>query len=133
MMSGMDLAEFLLARIAEDELTRDEIHRTAPFECDVVFNARVDPTFGWTCTCGVPARVLAECEAKRRIVEHCRPTYAVLYRESERLLAHAFDQDQMQTVASSDLMWPHDGAEPTLRTLATVYADHPDYREEWRP
>lgn len=22
---------------------------------------------------------------------------------------------------------------PTLRHLATVYADHPDYREEWRP
>ncbi len=24
-------------------------------------------------------------------------------------------------------------AESTLRYLATVYADHPDYREEWRP
>lgn len=36
--------------------------------------------------------------------------------------------------------WPdYDGAPkvpwpcPTLRSLAAIYADHPDYRKEWRP
>ena len=80
-----------------------------------------------------PARVLAECEAKRQLVEQCRPSYVILYRESERLLALALSQDQVKTVASSGPHWPHEGAEPVLRSLAAVYADHPDYREEWRP
>ena len=25
------------------------------------------------------------------------------------------------------------GVERTLRHLASIYADHPDYRDEWRP
>lgn len=50
-----------------------------------------------------PARVLAEVEAKRRIV-------ARLADESSR----RYDYD-------------------TLRLLALPYADHPDYDEAWRP
>jgi hypothetical protein len=54
-----------------------------------------------------PARVLAECEAKRRIVE------------------------------AVDAWWWDDWAKRTydavLRHLAEVYGDHPDYRDEWRP
>ena len=99
----MKLIEFLQARIAEDELVAQEFHQTAPLECDVVFNARVDPTFGWTCTCGYPARVLAECEAKRQLVEQCRPSYVILYRESERLLALALSQDQSE---DRSVIWP---------------------------
>lgn len=47
-----------------------------------------------------PARVLAECKAKRQLVD-------------------GFDS------WGSDAQW-------TLRTLALPYADHPDYRDEWR-
>ena len=54
-----------------------------------------------------PARVLAECEAKRRIVE--------LFPDA------AQDGDG----------W-NDAGYSVLRDLAAVYADHPDYREEWR-
>jgi hypothetical protein len=52
-----------------------------------------------------PARVLAECEAKRRIVE--REVNAANQTTYRRLF--------------------------TLQDRAAVYADHPDYREEWRP
>jgi hypothetical protein len=53
-----------------------------------------------------PARVLTECEAKRRIVEACAEVLAYD--------AEALPQD-------------------VLRCLALPYADHPDYREEWKP
>jgi hypothetical protein len=52
-----------------------------------------------------PARVLAECEAKRRIVD------------SE----------------GSPYVEGHVPATRTLRFLALPYADHPDYRQEWKP
>ena len=48
-----------------------------------------------------PTRVIAECRAKRQVVE---------------------------AVAADDAT-----RELVLRSLAVVYADHPDYREEWRP
>lgn len=51
-----------------------------------------------------PKRVLAECEAKREIVERSLSNTGV-------------------TVADD---WP-------LHFLALPYSDHPDYREEWKP
>lgn len=54
-----------------------------------------------------PARVLAEVEAKRRVVN--------------RIANHA------------DLMGWDEVHGDVLRSLAAVYADHPDYRTEWRP
>lgn len=127
----MTLVDFLLARIAEDEdaarvatgkrwhgqacevrtLPRDTERATEPYWfqiCsmfhdnhfrDALHIARWDP-----------ARVLAECAAKRWIVEGLagidllvglNPSLPVLARE-----------------------W--------LQSLAAPYADHPDYRKEWR-
>lgn len=60
-----------------------------------------------------PARVLREVEAKREIIE-----------------LHTAEPNQQSDEC------PHDLQElpcPTLRCLALPYADHPDYREEWRP
>lgn len=107
-----DLAEFLLARFADDEDAASYTHHTAPFECNIVFHASVDPTFGWECNCGVPPRVLAECVAKRRIIRDLTDAWTVesYWTEDTRRLA-----------------------ECVLRHLAAPYADHPDYREEWRP
>jgi hypothetical protein len=125
----MTLTEFLLARIAEDESDAQDVHDRG---CSCL-----PPPPGFTgpfpCDCGYPARVLAECEAKRRIVERCRPRWAILYRESERLLASAFDRQAVKIEAYSDPIWPFDGAEAILKDLAPPYADHADYREEWRP
>jgi hypothetical protein len=56
-----------------------------------------------------PARVLAECEAKRRIVE---------------LVLDRPIRDHGDCKCES--CW-------TLRLVALPYADHPDYRAEWKP
>ena len=60
-----------------------------------------------------PARVLREVSAKRRIV--------YLAAQLPKLTAvNLFDNDK-------------DAWAETLKQLALPYADHPDYREEWRP
>ena len=107
------LVEFLLARIHEDE-------------ADARLAVKGFPTGEWTHDGGVyaghetndvadwfyndtayhvarwdPARVLAECDAKRRIIEHC-----------------------------GEWVWPDCRV---LHLLALPYADHPDYRAEWKP
>lgn len=54
-----------------------------------------------------PSRVLAECEAKRGIMAEC----------------DGWDRELDQAGAVADTV---------LRVLATIWADHPDYRpEEW--
>lgn len=61
-----------------------------------------------------PARVLAECEAKRLIVHrHHAP--------------HECPGNGPQTYYRTELGCP------TVRDLALPYADHPDYDEAWRP
>lgn len=55
----MDIQEFLLARIAEDEAEAAEYQH---------YEDQVYETAGWF----DPSRVLRECAAKRAIIEHCR-------------------------------------------------------------
>lgn len=112
----MTIVEFLEARIAEDEA----IARGMPFESQ--WTAHPDET-GQPITAGgariatcaesvmehisrhCPARVLAECEAKRRIVEQLQRN------------VHGAPQGWIDRI---------------LEHLAVVYVDHPDYREAWR-
>lgn len=123
-----DLVEFLLARIADDEdVARDWAFQLSRGCTPVVVHGGA----GYR-RLASPAHVLAECEAKRRIVELHRPRYAVVYRESERLLAEAFDQDTVRVVASSGPLWPRVTSEQTLRALAQPYAGHPDFHPSWR-
>lgn len=56
-----------------------------------------------------PARVLAEVEAKRRTVVRCQEAQLA----PSPMLVHFANQ--------------------TLWELALPYADHPDYRQEWKP
>jgi hypothetical protein len=126
----MELVEFLLARIAEDEAKAVAAAAAKPGE-----SHSHTPEVGaaWSADDGMvtgagdeadlwedegfdglrmaveaaehiarwdPARVLAECEAKRRIV--------------------AFYAGPV-------------GSHYVLHFLALAYADHPDYREEWKP
>lgn len=88
-----DLTQFLLNRLAEDEayaLTIDE------------HIARHDP-----------ARVLAECEAKRRIMSY-GPTLRRAAGSHERALIEYHRWTEM------------------VEALALPYADHADYRQEWK-
>jgi hypothetical protein len=64
-----------------------------------------------------PARVLAECEAKRQIVNLC---------------ARVVEDDEGNNYYSDG--WAGlQVAVTTLRFLALPYSDRPGYRQEWRP
>jgi len=137
----MEITEFLLARIAEDEAVAQmamqgvwywepESDDKWPSEdqslmChsdpDAEFDDSVLAGWGYDAS-GIegrsedrahivrwqPARVLAECAAKRAIVE-------------------ALDSDapEHQWMSALTLEW-------VVKELAAVYADHPDYDEAWR-
>lgn len=108
------LTDFLLARIAEDE----EVARAGEDEWDTpagVAYTRVGlgSSANWVHTIDL-ARLLAECEAKRRIVH-----------EFTGESPHANYDDCGDECVGNALHW-------VLRVLAQPYADHPDYREEWR-
>jgi hypothetical protein len=109
------LAEFLLARIAEDET---EATRLAEYACPVCGSNQVHGCpglMGEARHYSDPRRVLAECEAKRRIVERAS------------FIESFHDQSGSFTIA--DLEYD----EHILPLLALPYADHPNFREEWRP
>jgi hypothetical protein len=72
-----------------------------------------------------PARVLAEVEAKRRILEeHRLASYRASWDE---------DQDICGTCRYDNGLDVYPYPCPTVRLLALPYADHPDYRDEWGP
>jgi hypothetical protein len=112
----IDLSDFLLARIAEDANYAEHAKWAMQGEWFTMADDKVDEFVRHM----APARVLAEVEAKRRIVE-----------------AHV----------AGPTGWHEDDGEPvrychhchrespclTLRALAALYADHPDYCEAWRP
>jgi len=62
-----------------------------------------------------PARVLADVDAKRRIIDRAAGTRAWAIGESGRSAGPAVSL-----------------ANDTLRALALPYADHPAYRQEWK-
>jgi Family of unknown function (DUF6221) len=126
----MTLTEFLLARIAEDET----VARAG-------ISSQADPENGWgyggfgsphalTPHVGViheevqalhiirwhPARVLAECEAKRRIVED----FEILHADYRITHDRTTEARRFQALVA-------------VGQLAIIYSDHSDYDETWRP
>jgi hypothetical protein len=102
-----DLPAFLLARIAEEEADAFRaVPGYRPGDDDGGFAAL--HARRWT-----PARVLAECDAKGQLVE----------------LHPAGEHDCPGDDRGDD----PGRCCPTLHLLALPYADHPDYRPEWRP
>ena len=107
------LTEFLLARIEEDERAAKRGLSKPQYGVGNLGDNAADEVIGMGYNEGcvkagmkhfsrwMPARVLAECAAKRQIVE----------------------------------LLEYDGSPEawlTLRALASVWADHEDYREEWK-
>ena len=68
-----------------------------------------------------PARVLAECEAKRWVI-------TLAQQAMEEAALHGADR-QIGVVFEARASL----AEAMLRTEATSYADHEDYLREWKP
>jgi hypothetical protein len=71
-----------------------------------------------------PARVLAECDAKRRIVD---AYFAAILAEGPTV---GVDPDPAVDEFATGTVRALRGV---LQLLALPYADHRDYREEWRP
>ena len=109
----MTITEFLLARIAEDEAALNGPCRATLSSDD-------------------PARVLRECEAKRRIVEAHPLTRNVVPVWSGETPGVACANCAALGRGDGDIV-EDIGPCDTLCALASVYADHPDYREEWKP
>lgn len=116
-VSEPSLTEFLLARIAEDE-------ERAQFVARQIEGSNYTPFEQWKLSwhdeydllCVEPSRALAECEAKRRIVED----FEVLHADYRVTHDPTTEARRLQ-------------ARIAMAHLAAVYADHPDYREEWKP
>lgn len=122
-MEGMsEIEDFLQARIEEDE-QRASIGWSSLREARW---ARDDYGRNFM----TPSAVLAECAAKRAVVElyeiHRENRDA---RRSPRARA-AEDEKAAQDRRAQEARTRV--AEDALRALAAVYKDHPDYRQEWR-
>jgi hypothetical protein len=92
----LTLTDFLLARIAQDERAARKLAET---------DRR--PALSLATTINHPERLLAECAAKRAIVERA----ALANEGNDRLCL----------------------GDTVLTELAAIYADHDDYRDEWKP
>jgi hypothetical protein len=114
----VELSEFLTARIEEDQVKRVTMREWHAETCEHL----PQPEDGYTfpCDCGVPERMAVECEAKRRIVEAHRWEE---FDDGDGSVPYYTDCDDCRQSPPCR----------TLRLLALPYADHPDYREEWRP
>lgn len=142
----MNMVDFLLARITEDEDTAnkaaksintrwmhsEEVPAGAEWEnndgmilgstgyglwdCEGSNTLCMDPDATAHMALHDPARVLAECNAKRLVLKH-----------RKRL-------DRTPTDGPNDGEWGmgfSDGNYNAVLALAAVYADHPDYNKEW--
>jgi hypothetical protein len=102
----LTITEFLLARITEDEA----VARTATDDrfswASVDYNSSECETHG---TRHNPARTLAECAAKRALVER-------------------YWQEDIHSVSEAEEQC---GDCLVMYILAAVHADHPDYHPEW--
>lgn len=97
----MTITEFLLARIAEDEASAGSWYED--------WGGNMEP---------LQSRALAECKAKRQIIEDC-------WEAEERI------EGEWGSCRSREELDATGYPPPALKAMSTVYADHPDYRQEW--
>lgn len=135
-----DLVQFLLDRIAEDEAAAraalgrrwktsdDEFLDIEDAEHDhtgIVYSSSGGGVVNWQTAEHIarwdPARVLAECQTKRRIIEE------------HPLTIHTDKAAGVSFVLNAHICPGVSSPCMTLRLLTFPYAHHPDYREEWRP
>jgi len=111
----MTLTEFLLARIDEDVEAAIDADWAMQGKWYVDADDKVDEYVRRVS----PARVVAECEAKRRIVK--------IHTEG----LDDFDGSELYSTGCDgcrSALWPC----PTILALILPYADHPDYQPEWK-
>jgi hypothetical protein len=123
-----NLEEFLLARIAEDKRVAVDAARAGggeEWQADELGPGVSPPAVAEHAARFGPARVLAECAAKRRLVLASGELLPDLHFLGTR-------PGGMPDVPFAP-HGPRQLAALTLALLALPYADHSDYRPEWRP
>lgn len=139
-----DLVAFLRARLDDNEATtlpfRNSSGYAAEWRCDEVggtVREVGDPPFGLPNTVARadihatavhiarhdPARVLADVESKRRIIDACVEVIGDRDLSGYGEFGVLVDDPNALAVTL---------AVETLRLLAEPFSDHPDYRHEWR-
>jgi hypothetical protein len=141
----MTLTEFLLARIAEGEEValsairqRDDEITRGVYVAGLEPQPDADQPVVWDDWMGGPGirmgaeRLRAECEAKRRIVEAFEEE-----RVRRDIYNRGYDDGDLTTKddfrARTESNARCRGLEIAMQALALPYADHPEYREEWKP
>ena len=114
----MNIREFLLERITEDESdAQADAAEMDSSSISIQFDCATQARF-------TPARVLAECEAKRAVIEQHGPGESH-YRDYCETCAEWWDAEVGE--GPPGVKFPC----PTLRAVAAVYKNHPDYPQEW--
>lgn len=111
----MTLIEFLLARIAED---RERASAAKWAMQGKWFTSGSDDVERFVHAL-TPDHVLAECEAKRRMIEACQGYQS------------AAEHNAQMGIADNEAVLRAQGARHVLRWLALPYRDHPDCDPEW--
>ena len=136
----MTITEFLLARIAEDEDVARVFDDVKPRYYEV---SGMEPSPEYVTVYVSPARVLAECAAKRAIIDdHAATDHS--YREDVYVGDDVYltpslpacrqcttSTDTARITSSWDVADRIIAPCDTVRALAAVYADHPDYDTAW--
>lgn len=128
-MSAVTLPEFLLARWAEREASARALMRRAQDHHLKVREPRllgreIPGWHDWPDVEALCAEVLADLEAKRRIME----LHGSLNGYGFRIVCVSC-VDQLTGAGDNQILFPC----PTLRLLALPFAGHEDYQPEWKP
>lgn len=119
---AVTLVEFLLARVGEDEADARRAAAAAYGHLWVVTG--MDNAVGVDYD---PARVLAECQARRAIIE----LHELVPGEHKYRGRPAADPADTRVCHEHDGIYIAAGPCETLRLLAQPFKDHPDFLSEW--
>lgn len=135
----MNITEFLLARIAEDEELADRSMQYGDKGAALLsFGSPESPPI----LVMHPTRILAECKAKREIIK-LHEEWPVLVEGNPETETVNSNFDNISLRITQQIMWTTERAylakfgttpptAPMISSLAAVYADHPDYQQEWK-
>ncbi|MDX2565245.1 DUF6221 family protein [Streptomyces sp. TX20-6-3] len=147
----MELAKFVAARLDEDEQVakragmkrRDDETWTYSADAGSEVRAaslgvtgRIVPVFGDHIARHDPARVLAEVDAKRRILASYTSALAqkdLLRSQMRQVIDTDHDEFARLHKQETELFEMGRKLRPVVAALALPYAGHPDYDEAWRP
>jgi hypothetical protein len=123
-MAGMtvNLAVFLRARLDEDGARqKDSLTAWHSRDCESLPDVLYPDREPGACDCGVPERMLAEVEAKRKLVAAYESAVT------------AYGAAELGTTVSDLMTGSVNSLRYALQLAVLAYADHPGFKEEWLP